>query len=101
MQRNLNNEFERFLKENADQYRLYPSSHVWKGIYSALHSRRKWFGLGIALLLITGTLVTILITNSSKETTIPNTKATEFSSKTPASGSLEPSSNPVSITNKP
>ncbi len=70
MERNFNNEFERFLKENADQYRLYPSSKVWNGIYSALHTRRKWFGLGIILLLVTGTLVTILITHSSKETIV-------------------------------
>ena len=31
MERNFNNEFERFLKENADQYRMYPSSKVWNG----------------------------------------------------------------------
>jgi hypothetical protein len=74
MERNFNNEFERFLKENADQYRLYPSSRVWNGIYTALHTRRKWFGLGIALLLITGILVTLLITNSSKETVITANK---------------------------
>ncbi len=74
MERNFNNEFERFLKENADQYRLYPSSRVWNGIYTTLHTRRKWFGLGIALLLITGILVTLLITNSSKETVITANK---------------------------
>jgi len=78
MERNLNNEFERFLKENADQYRLYPSTHVWKRIYSTLHSRRKWFGLGIALLLITGTLVTVLLTNSVKETVISIKKPAEI-----------------------
>jgi hypothetical protein len=78
MQRNLNNEFERFLKENADQYRLYPSKKVWKGIHSSLHSRRKWFGLGTALLLITGSLVTLLITNSSKEPVIAINKPTEI-----------------------
>jgi len=70
MERNFNNDFERFLKENADQYRLYPSAKVWNGIYGTLHTRRKWFGLGIALLLLTGTLVTLLITNSAKETAI-------------------------------
>ena len=70
MERNFNNEFERFLKENADQYRLYPSSKVWNGIDTALHTRRKWFGLGIVLLLLTGSLVTLLITNSSKQTVI-------------------------------
>jgi hypothetical protein len=70
MERNFNNEFERFLKENADQYRVYPSAKVWNGIYTTLHTRRKWFGLGIVLLLLTGTLVTLLITNSSKETVV-------------------------------
>ncbi len=68
MERNFNNEFERFLKENADQYRMYPSAKVWSGIYNALHTRRKWFGLGIVLLLVTGSLVTVLVTRSPKET---------------------------------
>ena len=68
MERNFNNEFERFLKENADQHRMYPSAKVWSGIYNSLHTRRKWFGLGIALLLLTGGLVTVLVTHSPKET---------------------------------
>ena len=67
MERNFNNEFERFLRENSDQFRVYPSPKVWNGIYAALHTRRKWFGLGIVLLLITGSLVTILFTNTPKE----------------------------------
>ena len=70
MERNFNNEFERFLKENADQYRMYPSAKVWSGIYNALHTRRKWFGLGIILLLVTGSLVTVLVTRSPKETAL-------------------------------
>src|SRR5689334_5857624 len=70
MERNFNNEFERFLKENADQYRMYPSGKVWSGIYNSLHTRRKWYGLGIILLLITGSLVTVLVTRSPKETGI-------------------------------
>jgi hypothetical protein len=68
MERNFNNEFERFLKENADQYRMYPSAKVWSGVYNALHTRRKWFGLGIILLLLTSSLVTVLVTRSPKET---------------------------------
>jgi hypothetical protein len=45
MERNFNNEFERFLKENADQHRMYPSAKVWSGIYNSLHTR----GNGLAL----------------------------------------------------
>jgi len=74
MERNFNNEFERFLKENADQYRMYPSAKVWSGIYNNLHTRRKWFGLGIMLLLLTGSLVTVLVTRSPKETGISANK---------------------------
>src|SRR6478736_3541435 len=68
MERNFNNDFERFLKENADQHRMYPSAKVWSGIYNSLHTRRKWYGLGIILLFLTGGLVTVLVTHSPKET---------------------------------
>jgi len=67
MKRDFYNDFEKFLKESADQYRLYPTAKVWKGIHAALYSRRRWVGLGILLLLLTGTGVTLLITNSSKQ----------------------------------
>lgn len=100
MERNLNNEFERFLKENADQYRLYPSTKVWKGIYTALHARRKWYGLGVALLLITGTLVTLLITNSSKDTAISVNKPAEIKGQVPASSLHVSSNKPVSLNKK-
>src|SRR5258705_12684334 len=85
MERNFNNEFERFLKENADQYRLYPSAKVWNGIYATLHTRRKWFGLGLVLLLITGSLITLLITNSSKETVITVNKPSIDNKRAPIS----------------
>lgn len=54
-----NQEFEQFVKESADQYRMFPSEKVWKGINNTLHTRRKWYGLGLGLLLLlTGTAVT-------------------------------------------
>lgn len=60
MERNYrNSEFEQYLKESADQYRMFPSDKVWKGIHNTLHTRRKWYGAGLALLLLlTGTAVT-------------------------------------------
>ena len=54
-----NREFERYVKENADQYRMFPSEKVWKNIHGTLHTRRKWYGAGLVLLLLlTGTAVT-------------------------------------------
>lgn len=42
-----NEDIEELLKEKADQYKMYPSDKVWKGIYRSLHPNRKryWFGL--------------------------------------------------------
>src|SRR5579871_3550519 len=48
-----NNEFEELIKQKADQYKLYPSDKVWKRIYDSLHTGRRWFITGMALL-ITG-----------------------------------------------
>jgi len=69
---NNNTDFEQFLKQNADQYRMFPSENVWTGIDNALHTRRRWYGLGLAfLLLLTGTGVTwVMLSNPSGKQSI-------------------------------
>src|SRR5258705_7103430 len=47
-----NREFEQYIKSTADQYRMIPTDKVWKNINSTLHTRRKWYGFGLALLLL-------------------------------------------------
>jgi hypothetical protein len=44
-------DFEELIKEKADQYRMYPSDKVWKGIDRSLRNRRKWYWTGFVLLL--------------------------------------------------
>ncbi len=51
-------DFEQFVRQNADQYRMFPSENVWKGIHNTLHTRRRWYGIGLAFLLLTTTVVT-------------------------------------------
>jgi hypothetical protein len=67
MESNFNNrDFERFLKQNADQYRMFPSENVWKGIHGTLHTRRRWYGIALALLLLTtGTVTWVMLTGPS------------------------------------
>lgn len=63
MESNYNNrDFEQFVKQNADQYRMFPSDKVWVGIDKALHTRRRWYGWGLAfLLLLTGAGVALVM----------------------------------------
>ncbi len=69
MENNFNNrDFEQFVKQNADQYRMFPSEKVWKGIHSTLHTRRWWLGIGLALLLLsTGTVTWIMLSPGKKQ----------------------------------
>ncbi|MBC7902725.1 MAG: hypothetical protein H7Y27_04855 [Gemmatimonadaceae bacterium] len=58
MERNFyNEEFEHFLKQKADQHKMYPADRVWRGVYHSLHSRRRWYILGLLILLVSGGLV--------------------------------------------
>jgi len=59
-----NREFERFVKQSADQYRMFPSEKVWKGVNSVLHTRKKWYGVWLSvLLLLSGGAVTWVMTS--------------------------------------
>jgi len=58
-----NNDFEQYIKQNADQYRMFPSEKVWKGVNNALHTRRKWYAFWLGfILLVTGGAVTWVMT---------------------------------------
>jgi hypothetical protein len=48
-------DFEQLIRGKTEQYKMYPSENVWKGVHTALHTRRKWFIAGMAAL-VTGIL---------------------------------------------
>jgi hypothetical protein len=53
MERNFyNDDFERLIRQKADQYKMYPSDQVWKGVYKSLHGRKRWRWAGLAVLLL-------------------------------------------------
>jgi hypothetical protein len=53
MERNFyTDDFERLIRQKADQYKMYPSDQVWKGIYKSLHGRGRWRWAGLAILLL-------------------------------------------------
>jgi len=57
-------DFERSLKDHADQFRMVPSKRVWNGIYNNLHPGSKWPSITIAILFLF-TLITISKLNNS------------------------------------
>lgn len=64
-----NRDFENFIRHNADQYRMYPSEEAWKNIHNTLHTRKKWYGAGLAflLLLTAGAVTWVMIANPASE----------------------------------
>ncbi|MCX6318843.1 MAG: hypothetical protein NTW29_16310 [Bacteroidetes bacterium] len=58
-----NRDFEQFVKQNADQYRMFPSEKVWDNIHSTLHVRKRWYGVGVILLFITVATFTLIMVN--------------------------------------
>jgi hypothetical protein len=44
--------FESSLKEDADQFKMYPSKQVWHGIYNNVHPGRRWPSVAISFLCI-------------------------------------------------
>lgn len=83
-----NRDFEQFVKQNADEYRMFPSEKVWNGVNNALHTRRKWTGLGLAfLLLLTGGAVSWVMTMypvSKKSQDIASIKSNNAATETEA-----------------
>ncbi|HEY4147918.1 MAG TPA: hypothetical protein VGM41_03265 [Chitinophagaceae bacterium] len=58
MERNFyTDDFEEFLKQKADQNKMYPSDRVWNNVYGSLHNRRRWFAIGLVLLLVSSGLM--------------------------------------------
>jgi hypothetical protein len=84
-------EFEKQLKEKADQFKMYPSDRVWNEVYSSLHTRRRRFVAGMTfliggILILAGSQLIFPTKNSvSKIITAKNNTA----AKPATSGSLQ------------
>lgn len=74
MESNFNRDFEEYVKRNADQFRMIPSDKVWRSINRSLHGRRRLYGLGLVLLLLltTGSVTWVMMSNPSGNQTAAN-----------------------------
>ena len=69
-------DFEFFLKDTVDNFRMYPSKKVWHSLYNDLHPGRRWPSLAICLLLITAVMY-IGISNNDSINTLSRHNASE------------------------
>ena len=44
--------FERMLREKADEFKMYPSARVWHSIYNNMHPSRRWPSFTMSIVLI-------------------------------------------------
>ena len=59
-------DFERYLKEKADEFKMYPSKRVWNSIYNDMHPGSRWPSISMCIVLIcTLFLVGFLNTNTT------------------------------------
>ena len=57
MERKSTNEnFEQFLRQNAEEFRIHPSQKVWDGISENLTKRKRRFYFGLSVLLISSSI---------------------------------------------
>lgn len=85
MQRKINHDdFERFLQENADQVRMYPSSAIWKNISKDLNRRKRRLVAFVAALMITVSAGGYLLWNEFSTTPTENNQVSSPSKKNPS-----------------
>ena len=73
MERSTNDNFEQFLQENAEQFRMYPSDKVWEGISQNINKRKKrYFFFGLATLLTVTSSLGYFILNAPSPNHLKN-----------------------------
>ena len=62
---NYRDEFELFLKESADEFKMIPSRKVWYSLYNNLHPDKKWPSMAVCLFILTAILYIGIANNNS------------------------------------
>lgn len=80
-------DFEQLIRDKTEQYKMYPSERVWKGVHNSLHTKRRWFIGGMSL------LVTGILFFAGKELISPSAHAIAHK-PAPAAGSTTEAAKP-------
>ena len=50
--KNYNNDFEQFLRNSIEDFKMIPSRKIWYGIYNNMHPDRKWPSIAVCLIIL-------------------------------------------------
>lgn len=74
MENNPNMEsFEKYIKQQSDDFKMYPSKRVWNSVYNNLHPSRKWPSISMCIVLLSALLMTGYLNTKTKRTPIQQT----------------------------
>ena len=76
---NYRDEFEFFLKESADEFKMVPSRKVWYSLYNNLHPDRKWPSMAVCLFILTAVLYIGIANNNSLSNAAKKASSENFS----------------------
>lgn len=76
---NYRDDFEFFLKESAEEYRMVPSRKTWYSIYNNLHPDRKWPSMAVCLLILSAVLYIGISNNNSISSAAKKAASENFS----------------------
>jgi hypothetical protein len=88
-------DFEQLIREKTEQYKMYPSERVWRGVHNSLHTKRRWF-IGSMSLLVTGILFL-----AGRELIAPSGRAIASRKPATTAGSVADATRPSIAENSP
>src|SRR5215472_5154830 len=84
---NHTDDFERYLREEVSEHRMYPSDRVWKNISNHIHAPKKWPALSVFTVLIISALVVGTILNKP----VPDSATPNFVYSLQSPANVQPS----------
>ena len=92
--------FERFIKQQSDDFRMYPTKRVWYSLYNNLHPGRKWPSISMCIVLLTTLfLIGFLNTNNNHNLIATQNNDSQVSNSKLSGRKLSTLQNDIAVSN--
>ncbi len=73
--------FEKFIQQQSDEFKMYPSKKVWYSIYNNFHPSRKWPSISMCIVLLSALLMIGYLNTKTNKVTIENSSIAKSDNK--------------------